>query len=1158
MRYGSMVVGVAATMLAHGLALASAETDWSVLTGAVTIPDGETWVADEDDMTAVNALDSVTLADTATLVFRATVTVPKAGLLNGSGAVRKTGTTDWKVSAAQSGFIGDFHIDAGAVTLAGANALGLALQVEPCGDICVHDGGSLIIDGADVNFYQRGIRLAGFGTGAAGSYALDVRACGAYGRGVWEIVLDADASLSPSTSVSYWISPGYGVIDLQSYDLYRYGTESWYLRGLTVKGSGRMIFKGGYNIFTLDASDLGTTEDGPLVVDAGSGVTSSLGLGAGITPIFRPLLCKNSVNLNCVSGSAAKPMLGIDGSDYAFTGGVTLAGEGTVLAPTLWDNENGSWIRALQYDFGPIAGEGSLFVGDRGANSRLGRVYLRERNTHTGTTTVNGAGNVGLLLGYPGSIPDWSKVTLTNNAYLAARLGVDGEGNPRWTPSDIYAAINGVSWTDAGEWAHFSIDASECENGVYTLDPQDVADNVPAGKPRTIGVAGGVLRLLAPAGETRDVTLAADHGRLELTGGGRFYLVGNSELRGLVHPDNPYEGPLATVCVQDGSTVVQGDETVFVGGSSLPTSTGWDIRNAARLVVTNAAWRTTCDTVATDLVSRAEGVIWVGCHNLGVLEVQRDAVVSNRVIVGGGRTSYSAGEGAGAVYVNGGSLNIVQSGQSHLSSVIGSYKYGYLELTAGEVVSDWNLYVGQYGYGCINAYGGSGTVKNILGVACGRNHHCNFNLLGGSWTVKDFRVAYDCNVPNQAEVTVADGGYLKAGAFYGPREPVCTVRLNLIDGGVLETPGVFGGATSYPDDNPHAFIVNFDGGVLRSSGTGANSLFAWLANGRRVSDVCVYGQGAVIDTPSGAVQQHSDTPFAANVAGGVQAIRLPKEYTGLIGAPEVVIDNLEGGTGVGATATADWDPATRTLRGVRITSPGWGYAQESVRVTITCPNSIDQMKMTSYYNLKCVVTNNVCKWDNCDPIELPGAIVVGDNTIGGLTKRGAATLTLNATNEWRQWTSVEGGKLVAGSSGAIPDGTVLKLSGGGVLDFNGHAVVVDSVEYGVGGGSYVNADNVVFTSAAARKIVIDIDDLLAGKTVPFDVVDLAEMTVRVTGDLTKLDPEVSSHYRFVTASSASGTPTFETDVPLPAGWSFKTDGAGVRLSASRGLILIIR
>ena len=93
----------AAAIAVAGGAFASAETDWSQKSGAVTIPAGETWYADESDMAAVNGLTSITVSgavagdnpvEAATLIFRSTTTVPKAGLLLGAGVVRKSGMSE--------------------------------------------------------------------------------------------------------------------------------------------------------------------------------------------------------------------------------------------------------------------------------------------------------------------------------------------------------------------------------------------------------------------------------------------------------------------------------------------------------------------------------------------------------------------------------------------------------------------------------------------------------------------------------------------------------------------------------------------------------------------------------------------------------------------------------------------------------------------------------------------------------------------------------------------------------------------------------------------------------------------------------------------------------------------------------------------------------
>ncbi|MDF1824604.1 MAG: autotransporter-associated beta strand repeat-containing protein [Verrucomicrobiales bacterium] len=63
----------------------------------------------------------------------------------------------------------------------------------------------------------------------------------------------------------------------------------------------------------------------------------------------------------------------------------------------------------------------------------------------------------------------------------------------------------------------------------------------------------------------------------------------------------------------------------------------------------------------------------------------------------------------------------------------------------------------------------------------------------------------------------------------------------------------------------------------------------------------------------------------------------------------------------------------------------------------------------------------------------------------GLTKTGAGTLTLDAVNTYGGQTSVDDGTLIAGVSGAIPTGTIVKLGSGstaGILDLNGFDVTI--------------------------------------------------------------------------------------------------------------------
>ena len=93
MNKACLVVCVACDVLA---CLGSAQTDWSAKSGAVTIPAGERWVADDADMAAVNALTSITFEDeTAVLEFTGSGTAAPAVPFVGTGTVVKSGTGAW-------------------------------------------------------------------------------------------------------------------------------------------------------------------------------------------------------------------------------------------------------------------------------------------------------------------------------------------------------------------------------------------------------------------------------------------------------------------------------------------------------------------------------------------------------------------------------------------------------------------------------------------------------------------------------------------------------------------------------------------------------------------------------------------------------------------------------------------------------------------------------------------------------------------------------------------------------------------------------------------------------------------------------------------------------------------------------------------------------
>ena len=1130
------------------LACASTETDWSGKTGSVTIPAGETWVADEADMAKVNALTSLTVERTvsedgattnaATLIFRGTTTIPSADLLHGSGTVRKDGDTEWAAKVPQDNFTGDFRIGAGVVKSNRASALG-AVKGEQLGGIWVESGASLVLNFAEKgSLGDRAIHLAGSGNAGVGAALKCVAGGGENYDGILKtIILEDDATLADDCNFTLY---GSLRLDLNGHDLSYTGKDDWYQNSVTVCGKGTVRVKKG-NVRLRNSTKWEAADGGAVSFEQGtSGVELQFHDGATKSRIERAITFNNSLTYLTVSRDKGLENLGTTNS-YNFAGPVTIA--------------NGAELRVKPFDSmgkrlgqvtlsGPVDGVGKFSVAGKQDSPARGLACLAaSNNTYTGGTVVKGMGNLGLLLYYPTSLPSLDNTTV-DDGYLAARLGADSDGSERWTKNDIWRFMNADIYSNL---AHFSLDATDCPNGAYALDPQEVADNVTDAGKRIIGVAGGTLNLVSNPSETKTVTLAADRGTLNLTGGGMFSLDGTNSFKGLANMYNGWS-ELATVCVKDGSTVVQGEAPVHVGGTAA-VNTSWEFRNAARLVVTNANWLTTYDG-APESGGEPElgrGAIWIGHNNIGVLEVQDGAIVSNRLVVGGGQST-SQGLGAGAVYLSGGELYVVRKGKEHLSSSIGTAGYGYLEQTGGHLGSD-QLNIANYGKGLAYVFGGTANIPSgPLSIGACNSGQGTVYMKGGKWNANVIRLSV-YSTTARSELTVSDSAELWSNDnLYGFYETSnnSSGAVNLNHGGTLRIGRFYSWNAPDAYANKNAYLVNFNGGVLKDRGEGKTWEDKYLFGGvdnKRPCHVSVFEEGAVIDC-DGEWVQHENTPLEANVAGGIQTITLPqKSYSGVIGPAQVTIANVDGGTGVGATAVCDWDPATRTVNGVTITSRGWGYEQGKVKVTLTFPNPYKG-------------SNN----DNVSTVTLTGdAITVGDNVIGGLTKRGKAKLTLNATaNAWQKWTKVEGGTLAIGAAGAMPNGTAVTLSGGGTLDFGGQTVEVASVTYGIGGGTFANAENVTF--ANAKKVIeITMEDIMAGKAVPFDgTLDLSQVEIRVTGDVSKLDGKIRHRYsNFVCAESVTGQPTIVAP-ELPKYWAFVVSSRGVSLVYSCGLRIVIR
>lgn len=453
-------------------------------------------------------------------------------------------------------------------------------------------------------------------------------------------------------------------------------------------------------------------------------------------------------------------------------------------------------------------------------------------------------------------------------------------------------------------------------------------------------------------------------------------------------------------------------------------------------------------------------------------------------------------------------------------------------------MSQGNFVIGYLNRGYFVQTGGSFVLTNAVGssaqpqvsIGSGNGYGGSLCVFGGTFDVGAGRTSVNTSGSRDANPfsTVSVAGptaYLNFGADANcPGNSDTAVTLfTMCGGGRMRTRGFYKGNTN------STLIVNFNNGTFvptQNGNDGAQDVFhnyrtySTYAN-RQVDHIIVCPGGMTIDT-DGKTGVYTYQVLEGATGGGVSGVlSTPIHNIGV--APVVRIY----GDGYGAVGVADFDSVSNVVKGVKILAPGVGYTYATASLFL------DRAVLVSY---DCTIAENV-------------------NT-GGFTKKGEGSFILYATNTWGGATSVAGGTLKAGCDWAVPPGTDLVLSDGGVMDFNGKTGEVASVTYGAGGGSISNAALVKMPNSAS--ITISVDDLLAGKKVPFaGDVNLDALDVTLTGDLGKL-VESDRRYTLIEAGGTlSGSINVVTEEPLPDFWSFKIRGSRLQLVFSKGTVLIV-
>lgn len=635
---------------------------------------------------------------------------------------------------------------------------------------------------------------------------------------------------------------------------------------------------------------------------------------------------------------------------------------------------------------------------------------------------------------------------------------------------------------------------------------------------KLILVASVACALFAQA-ETRNITL---YSGVETITGTEPTTIGRSFISGP-------QATMPTLYVRD-TTVYQGDDLVQVGATNY---TGGSARHWGKIVVSNANWfSTSTASRPADQTGLELNALYLGYKNgVGILEIQDGGFVSNKVVSSGG-TYPNQGNGSGAVYVHPGAkfYQTARGSSGIVNSIVGLAQYGYLQQTGGLIWGD-AFYIGGYGKGVFHMYGGMVDRPNqAITVSGGNGGTSTFYVTNGTVKASYLQVSMGQSGYSQVTVDGPDALIDTTSVFYGNNgsDKKAMTILNLNHGGALKMwqLKVHEKRADYEAaGNPYPFVVNFNGGVLRAY---YNTPFFYPGSGASmgVSRVLVAEDGAILDTYGQTCTIPVEIPLEGVVEGGVQSIALDEPVTGLTGAPFVRVLNADEsvGKGYGATAVADWDPETRTLKGVIVTGRGWGYTQGNVKVTL------------STYAWSKTLTGD--------------AITVGDNTIGGFTKRGTGTLTSFATNTWQKWTRIEAGTLKIGGEGTIPAKTELQLAGGD-LDLNNIEGTTFCGVSGKGGKVQNGTLKIVGEWKISAKKFLTREDTAVNGTV--DLTDctgirLVDTELEPTAELKKLE--------IFRATNVTGLET----VPLltSGNWKIAKSATGLTLDYGWGMMLIVR
>ena len=564
-----------------------------------------------------------------------------------------------------------------------------------------------------------------------------------------------------------------------------------------------------------------------------------------------------------------------------------------------------------------------------------------------------------------------------------------------------------------------------------------------------------------------------------------------------------------------------------------------DTTAPATLIVTNGV---------LDRTSRQITMANSNRGNWGLLRVQKDAIVSNSLVLGWNGNGAAIVEG-GKMVITGGSL---ANNASSTNAAGFNTAHGFLALRGGEIEATGAFNFGQYGRAVYRQTGGTFTSTVSTAFKPYLRGCSEIAVSGGLF--RPSSQSYAATTDSAASVTpyhgfysldVSGAGVVDIPGYLNFQGTIpCTRVVSLRNGGTLKCQRLVHNSDAQDDPYPDTKLyIGFNGGVLKPT-------LGWVFHSNwniyLPTAITVYNGGAIFDTgeaaPEGSFGSdcHFSSALFAPTGKSIKSITLPTAAAFLaekyLTPPRIRIT----GVGVSATAIVEMDLKTLKPTGVTVTCPGFGY-DDNTTVTVDS-------------------WNGETSW--------PCTFELEEQVGGGLVKRGEHGLILRRSGStYAGDTTIEGGFIQSYVQDAIPSGRGLHLAGGRLLLSQGNTDFTLSVTNLTGYGSVENG-----TLTVTEAVETTAEDVLAGRALALTgrarVVFGAGCRLDVSGLAAALEAAEDveelrkGKYPVVTFAQplAAGAvlPDLPTDFPRGWGVNLSADRTRFVLSYARGTMVIFR